>query len=338
MPLISVLIPCYNAQDTVGEALQSLARQTCMDFEVILLDDGSQDGTLSVLERWSAMDSRFKVISKSHGGIISALNHGLRYCRGQFIARMDSDDRCMPNRFAQQLAYLESNRDVALVSCRVQPFPAEDVRDGFRIYLEWMNSLVSDMDIRREIFIESPFAHPSVLIRREWLDQMGGYEEHGWPEDYDLWMRMFLAGARFARLPDVLLEWREHRARLTRVDSRYSLENFLRLKAHYLMQGPIKNRDAVILWGAGMTGRRLSKHLARQGAPLAAFIDIDPEKIGGTRRGLPIFPPVLLADLWRSYNHPVILAAVGARGARTLIRQRLSAMQLVEGVDWWCVA
>jgi FlaA1/EpsC-like NDP-sugar epimerase len=119
---------------------------------------------------------------------------------------------------------------------------------------------------------------------------------------------------------------------------RYSLENFLRAKAHYLARGPLFGRDAVIIWGAGMIGRRLSKHLLSEKLPLVAFIDIDPVKIGRTRRGRPIHSPDALPELWRQSTHPALLAAVGARGARHLIRQRLNEIGLREGVDWWGAA
>ena len=94
----------------------------------------------------------------------------------------------------------------------------------------------------------------------------------------------------------------------------------------------------MLVWGAGMIGRRLSKHLLRQGAPLTAFIDIDPGKIGRTRRGLPILSPSNLPDWWHASTNPVVLAAVGARGARKLIRQQLTQFSLQEGRDWWGVA
>jgi hypothetical protein len=168
--------------------------------------------------------------------------------------------------------------------------------------------------------------------------EVGAYQEHGWPEDYDLWLRLYLAGARFAKLPEVLLEWREHEERLTRQDSRYSLENFLRVKAHYLVRGPLYGRESVLVWGAGMVGRRLSKHLLREGAPLSAFVDVDPNKIGRTRRGVPIISPEGLLDWWQGSPKPVVLAAVGARGARQLIRQHLTTYGLQEGADWWGVA
>jgi len=338
MPAISVLLPCYNAAETLPEALDSLANQTLGDFEIVAIDDGSVDETPEMLRTWAVHDPRLRVISRPHRGIVAALNAGLAECRAALVARMDADDRAHPARLERQLAFMESHPQVAVAGCLVRAYPPEQVRQGFAVYLEWQNSLVSDEDIRREIFVESPLAHPSVVFRRQAVEQAGGYQDHGWAEDYDLWLRLYLSGARFAKVPEVLLDWRERADRLTRADPRYSLENFLRAKAHYLSLGPLAEREAVIVWGAGMMGRRLSKHLARHGLPLVAFVDVDPRKIGRTRRGLPVLPPEALPDCWRSYARPALLAAVGARGARGLIRARLDRLGLREGQDWWSAA
>lgn len=339
MPAISVLMPCYNAADTIEEALASLADQTLDDYELIAVDDGSSDQTLDILHKWAGRDRHIQILSQPHSGILDALNNGLCMCQAPYVARMDTDDRSHPERLALQVNYLDDHPQTDVVGSLVAGFPDRQVRRGFQIYIEWLNTLVSAESIRREIFIESPFAHPSVAYRRETVEREGGYEEHGWPEDYDLWLRLYIVGAQFAKIPRVLLEWREHPGRLTRTDSRYSLENFIRAKAYYLARGPLVGRDAVVIWGAGMAGRRLSKHLLRQGCPLEAFIDVDPEKVGRTRRGRPIFAPQDLPALWNHYTNPIMLAAVRARGARTIIRTRLvDEFGLVEGQDWWGVA
>jgi glycosyltransferase involved in cell wall biosynthesis len=338
MPSVSVLLPCFNCAGTLSEALDSLERQTLEDYEVIAVDDGSSDGSLEILRAWERKDQRWRVLRQPHQGIIQALNAGLRECKATYVARMDADDRARPHRLERQVEYLRTHPETAVVSCLVEAFPPEEVRQGFRVYLGWLNSLVTDEDIRKQIFVESPLPHPSVTFRKDWVERSGRYEEHGWPEDYDLWLRLYLRGARFAKVPEVLLEWRESPTRLTRTDGRYSLENFLRAKAHYLVRGPLDGKEAVLIWGAGMVGRRLSKHLEREGARLAAFVDIDPRKIGRTRRGLPIISPEELPGWWQSHPGPVVLAAVGARGARALIRERLEAMGLREGQDWWSAA
>jgi len=338
MTAVSIMIPCYNAAETLDETLETLVLQTLTDFEVIAVDDGSTDSTLRVLQAWAAKDRRFHVLSQPHGGVIAAANAGMEACTAPYIARMDADDLAYPERLALQSAYLDEHPEVAVVSSLVEAFPDSDVRDGYRIYVQWLNSLVTDKDIRREMFVESPLANPSVMVRKTWIEKMGGYQEQGWAEDYDLWLRMYLAGAVFAKIPKVLLAWRDHPQRITRTDSRYSLENFLRAKAYYLARGPLVDRDALIIWGAGMMGRRMGKQLQYQGVPLVVFVDIDPKKIGRTRRGVPVIAPEELRDWWLRYENPAILAAVGARKARGLIRARLDAFGFVEGQDWWAAA
>jgi glycosyltransferase involved in cell wall biosynthesis len=331
-------MPCFNAEATVADALASLLQQTLPDFELILVDDGSTDHSTDILNHFANLDHRIHILSLPHQGILGALNAGLRKCQAPLIARMDADDLSHPERLQEQVNYLGKHPEIAVVSCLVEGFPTERLQQGFRFYIDWLNSLVTDEDIRREIFVESPLVHPSVMIRHTWLERVGGYEEHNWPEDYDLWLRLYLLGARFAKVPLHLFQWRDDPHRLTRVDPRYSLENFLRAKTLYLARGPLVGRDAVILWGAGMMGRHLSRHLQTQDIPLVAFIDIDPRKIGRTRRMLPILSPNELPSVWKRYHSPALLTAVGTRGARPLIRKKLIQLGLCEGLDWWHVA
>jgi glycosyltransferase involved in cell wall biosynthesis len=338
MPEVSVLMPCYNAAETLSETMESLLEQSHPDFEIIIVDDGSTDQSSEILKKYSRTDARVKYFFREHLGIIPALNYGLQQCSGQLIARMDTDDICLPTRLEKQAQYLTENNNVDLVASLIEGFPKEDIRGGFHVYIDWLNSLVSDDQIKREIFVESPFAHPSVMFRKQAIDRLGGYQEHGWAEDYDLWLRMVQAEMNFAKIPEMLLRWRDHPPRLTRTDSRYSLTNFLRAKAHYLIKGPLVGRDAVIIWGAGMMGKRLSKQLLERGAPLVAFIEVDQAKIGRERRGVEIFGTPELKSIWARYDNPIVLTAVGARGARVLIRVELNANGLIEGRDWFAAA
>ena len=335
---VSVLLPVYNASKTVRAAIESIQNQTFTNFEVIVVDDGSVDDTPSILMELAQADARIHIISCNHHGIVDALNKGLSFCHAPLVARMDADDFAEPERLALQVAFLEAHPDIDVVGSRVRGFPEEEVREGFQIYLKWLNSLITDEEIRREIFIESPLPHPSVMFRKEVILAVGGYQDHGWAEDYDLWLRLYIAGKKFGKRKEVLLAWREHSDRLTRRDPRYSLENFLRAKAFYLALGPLSDRDAVFIWGAGMIGRRLSKHLVRNGVPLKMFVDVDQGKIGKTLRGFPIDSYLEIPTIWNRYQNPVLLAAVGAREARQKIRNHLVALGLQEGIDWWGVA
>ena len=338
MPAVSVLMPCYNVAETLAEALESLAAQTLVDFEIVAVDDGSDDATPALLQAWARRDSRLRLLSLPHGGIIPGLNAGLAACRAEYVARMDADDRCHPQRLELQAAYLDAHPEVTLAACRVRGFPPETLRPGGQKYLAWLNSLLSGEDILRELYVESPFAHPSVLFRRSAVLQAGGYQDHGWAEDYDLWLRLAQAGAQFAKLPQVLFDWRDHAQRLTHRDERYTLENFRRARAHYLLRGPLAGRDALILWGAGRQGRRLGRLLLQFGAPLVAYIDIDPDKIGNTRHARPILPPEELLPCWGRYRNPVLLVTVGVHGALQIVRKRLNGFGLLEGRDWWGAA
>jgi glycosyltransferase involved in cell wall biosynthesis len=335
-PNVSVLLPVRGAENFLDVCIASLERQTLRDFEVVAVDDGSTDRSAEILDAWARRDSRVRVIHQPATGLVASLNTGLELCTAPFVARMDADDVSHPLRFELQARALEKEPDLGVISCRVRHFPWHSVGQGFRIYEGWLNSLVTPEEIERERFVESPVAHPSAMLRREVAERSGGYRDLGWPEDYEFWLRLLEAGVRVGKLDPYLYFWREHGERLTRRDSRYSVENFLRCKAHYLLRGPLAKCHRVVLWGAGQTGRRLSKHLLRGGAPVAAFVDIDPDKVGRTLRGKPIVDsedlPALLGD------GTVVLAAVASRGARALIREQLDALGLAEGRDYWCVA
>jgi len=333
---VSVLLPVRDAGPYLEECIASLERQTLAGFEVVAVDDGSADGSGDALDEWAARDERVGVVHQPPSGLVAALNAGLERCRAPLVARMDGDDICHPRRFELQAKALAERSDVGVVSCLVRHFPRHEVGEGFRIYEGWLNSLVTPEAIARERFVESPVAHPSAMVRREVLEAAGGYRDFGGPEDYDLWLRLLERGVEIAKIERYLYFWREHGDRLTRVDGRYSVENFLRCKARYLLSGPLNGVRRVVVWGAGQTGRRLSKHLLRGGAPLEYFVDIDPEKIGRSLRGVPIIGVGELPGLLGEGT--VVLAAVASRGARALIRGQLDAMGLVEGNRYWCVA
>ncbi|MDH7570179.1 MAG: glycosyl transferase, partial [Armatimonadota bacterium] len=201
-------------------------------------------------------------------------------------------------------------------------------------YEEWLNSLVTHEEICRDLFVESPFAHPSVTFRKELVLNAGGYQDHGWAEDYDLWLRLALAGTRFAKVPEVLHYWRDRPDRLTRTADEYSFRNFRRLKIHYLRQGFLQTRHEVMVWGAGRGGKAWAADLEAAGLSIVAHIDVDPKKIGRTRRGRPVLAP----DELPSPGGPPVLVTVGVKGARALIRRELDARGYVEGRDYVCVA
>jgi glycosyltransferase involved in cell wall biosynthesis len=335
-PLVSVLLPVRDAGPHLAGCIASLEHQSLSDFEVVAVDDGSVDGSGGALDAWARRDPRVAVLHRPAEGLVAALDAGLARCRAPLVARMDADDVCHPRRLELQAGLLAAQPEIGVASCLVRHVPWSGVGEGFRVYEAWLNSLTTPAAIARERFVESPVAHPSAVVRRELYEGCGGYRDFDGPEDYDLWLRLLEAGVQIAKVERHLYFWREHGDRLTRTDGRYSVENFLRVKARYLFSGPLAGAVPAVVWGAGQTGRRLSKHLLRGGAAIRAFVDIDPAKIGRSLRGRPVVGPGELASLLA--GGAVVLAAVASRGARAIIRDHLSGLGLVEGEGYWCVA
>ena len=333
-PKVSVLIPVYNGESTIESAVESILRQSFHDFEIVIVNDGSIDSTPSILDFLSKRDKRINIIHTPQQGIISALNTGIAVCQADLIARMDADDISHPRRLALQFDLMRNHPEVSVCSSLVRMFPRKDLLGGLVKYEEWLSSLITPDDIARDMLVESPVAHPSVMLRKSELIKIGGYQERGWPEDYDLWLRYHAAGKRFAKVPQTLLFWRQAEGRLTFTDSRYSVENFLRAKAHYLAL-MLKDSDRpIVLWGAGKTGRRICKHLIREGLSLEAIVDIDVSKIGHSMRGIPIVG----MDYLENKRNIFVIQAVGSRRARELIREQLKVYGYIELQDFICAA
>ena len=223
---------------------------------------------------------------------------------------------------------------VAAVGTRVEAFATDgDVGYGMRRYVAWQNGLVTPDDHARQLFVESPLCHPSVVLRRRALDLVGGFRDGPFPEDYDLWLRLDAAGFGLAKVPEVLLRWRHRAGRATFGDARYGLDRFFGTKAAFLAPKLARLGRPVAVWGAGKTGKRTARALEAHGVRASLFVDIDPRKLGGVARRAPIDDP---AAVLRG-RHSVVVA-VGAEGARDVVRARLDARGFVEGADYFCAA
>ena len=332
-PAISILMPVRNEARFLAAALRSLSAQTLGDWELVAVDDGSTDDTPQILARAARLDPRIRVLSCSGQGLVPALNTGLAACRAPLVARMDGDDIAHPARLAEQAAFLSSHASVGLVACSFRHFPRHLVGMGMAGYEKWQNRLLTHETIMADLFVESPFVHPSTMFRRSCVEAVGGYRDMGWAEDYDLWLRLAAAGTRFARLPGTLFFWRERPERATRTSPAYALEAMRRCKLHHLQHGFLKGEREVVLAGAGLEGRAWYRMLREAGVRVTSWVDIDPRKVGRMLHGA----PVLATDQIR-YQGVKMLMTVGARGARSVVRQSSLEAGFVEGVSAVCVA
>jgi glycosyltransferase involved in cell wall biosynthesis len=325
-------MPLRNEERHLRAALASLFRQSLREWELVAVDDGSTDGTAEILARAARTDSRLRLLRRPAEGLVPSLNAGLASCRAPLVARMDGDDVCHPRRLELQLRLMDKMPGISLAACAVRHFPRPGLQGGMRAYERWQNTLLDHESIRRDLFVESPFAHPSVVFRKEAVGGVGGYRDRGWAEDYDLWLRMAASGARFARLPQTLLYWRDRPERLTRTGAHCTLEAFRACKAHHLKRGFLQSVEEVTLWGAGIEGKAWCKALKEEGIQVGRWVEIDPRKIGQKIHGAPV---IAIEELRPGMGKTLI--TVGARGARRQVRAWAKKAGLVEGEDFVCV-
>jgi glycosyltransferase involved in cell wall biosynthesis len=330
----SILLPVRDAAGTLALALRSIARQSEPAFEVVIVDDGSRDGSLEVARAFAAADARFRVIATPPRGLVPALVTGIAEARAPIVVRMDADDVMHRRRLADQLGLLDGDASLTAVGCRVRLFPRATLSDGIRAYERWLNAITSPEDVAREAFIECPIAHPTLAIRRDTLAQHG-YRAMGWPEDYDLVLRLLRAGCRLACVPARRLFWRDHPGRLSRNDDAYATAAFTSCRAHHLARSFLRDVDRYVLWGFGDTGKQLCRALEAEGKRPHAIVELHPGRIGQRIRGAPVIAP---HDLPAHRDGLPILASVAGAEPRRQIREALNAMGYGETRDFVCCA
>ena len=332
-PRVSVLLPARDAGPTLAASLRSVQRQTEARFECVVVDDGSNDGSADLVRAFAARDARFRLVSRPRAGLVAALEAGLAECRGAVVARMDADDVMARDRLALQLDLLDARPDLDAVGGHVRIFPRAGLSEGLREYERWLNGIRTTGDVRREAFVECPVAHPTLAIRTGTLRSLG-YRTMGWPEDYDLVLRLLESHGSIGMVPRRLLAWRDHPGRLTRSGPEYRIDRFPRCKAAFLVRGFLAASERYILWGYGHTGRAIRRALLEHGREPSHVVELHPGRLGNSIHGAPVVPPEAIPDLPRS----PLLASVAGAVARSRIRAALREMGYLELEDFVCVA
>ena len=347
LPAVSIVMPVRDAQATLRDCLHSIRAQTETSWELVAVDDGSLDGTRALLAEFADRDARIHIEDSPGPGIVAALNRGLSLARAPIVARMDSDDWMDPRRLACQLRYLADHPEIDLVASRVCGFPLARCSDGLQEYLRWQNACLTPEDMRGEIYVEAPVTHGSVAFRAHAVHELGGYREGPFPEDYDLWLRFVRSGRQMAKMPELLFHWRQHEGSHSRRDARYARAAFDRLRGDFLATDPrLSGARSLVFWGAGRRTRKRSERVrARCGQP-AAWIDIDPRKIGNRLQGISVFGPEWLAKTSaqtsaktsdKTSERPFVLVWVANHGARDAIGSSLRSMGYARGLDYLMV-
>lgn len=210
-PIISVIMPVYNSLRYLKDAVESILQQSFKNFEFLIFDDGSTDGSREKLMLYAAADSRIRLFLRDHGGHTRLLNEGINYSQGEFIARMDSDDIAMPSRFETQIDYLGKHPDCVAVGSEVLIIDP----DGSPIGIKGQDTEHEAIDQTHLNGRGGAVIHPSAMFRKDALQQIGGYKPELEPaEDFDLFLRLAEVG-KLANVPQVLMKYRQHFQRTT---------------------------------------------------------------------------------------------------------------------------
>ena len=243
VPKITVLMPAYNAGKYIGAAIESVLQQTFTDFELLIVNDGSTDDTVEVINAFN--DPRIVVIYQDNKGVAQALNYGLKYARAPFIARFDADDICYPERLQQQYDFMIANPGYSIIGS------AADYIDMEGLYLfTHKPPAFSNEEIQQLKYSVCPFIHSCVFYKKDVVISKGGYNEHAYTfEDHFLWVNI-LKDQKACNLPQSLIKVRLNPESIT-IDEKWRPRKFREIKYSTLKNRTIGIKEGSLLAGIG---------------------------------------------------------------------------------------
>lgn len=221
--LISVIMPVYNGDKYLEEAIESILNQTFKNFEFIIINDGSKDGSLEIIQKYASLDERIIVVSRENKGLIATLNEGIDIAKGKYLARMDQDDISLAERFEEQINFMEKNLEIGVCGSWIEVFGEDRKTSIWKI-------TYNDLDLRVRLLFSVPFAHPSVMMRKQLINKCGlrYKEQYKNAEDYKFWLD-FSKCTKFWNIQKPLLKYRYLETSVSRVadnakhDERYKI-------------------------------------------------------------------------------------------------------------------
>lgn len=316
MPKISVIMPIYNSEKYIRQAANSVINQTFQDFELLAIyDSGTVDKSIEILNEYASFDNRIIPIDmKENKGMVKALNYGIKIAKGDYIARMDSDDISLPNRFEEQLKVLEST-DISILGTAVEAFGDISGKDKVTLensFLKDINKLSKD-DVEKTIFSECIVAHPTVMMKKSIFRTLSGYDENfKEAEDYDLWFRALKDGYKFGSICKKMLKYRVHsESKGKQAGSIIEYNIFAKLRYLDLLDYK-KDKLKYLIWGASNGGKITHETLNNKliNGEMLGFID---KYKSGYFNDIKIYDPVQIKDL--NFDYIFIATTPGKKDA-----------------------
>ena len=234
-PLVTVLMPAYNAEKYIAAAITSVLQQTFTNFELLIINDGSYDGTAAIINSFT--DNRIRLINQTNQGVAAALNIGLLNARAELIARFDADDLCTANRLQLQYDFLAANQDYIIVGADADYINNDDEY----IFTGRLPAYINE-DIQQLNYARCPFIHSAVMYRKKYILEAGGYNIHAHAfEDHLLWSKI-IRHNKTHNLPETLIKVRLNPASVS-IDEKWRTKRFLEIKYKSIRQGDISEDD-----------------------------------------------------------------------------------------------
>lgn len=329
-PLVSVILPFYNAESTLLRAMESIGRQSYSNFECILVNNNSSDKGPMLANDFCLRDSRFRMLNESRQGVVYASNAGCASAKGEFMARMDADDAAFADRLKLQAEYLVQHPETDAVGGLVEYKAHREGTDGFARYVDWVNSLVDYPQIMANRFAESPIVNPTAMWRASSALKYGMYRNGDFPEDYEMWLRWLHEGAIINKVNKSVLYWHDSDQRLTRTNEIYSDRAFYKIKTRYLalqLKRSQQAKENIWIWGASKISRKFVTMLEEEQISIQGYID--------TKTSRQLDKPVLHYSNIDLSQQKIILVYMKHLDLKKEIRNYLQEKNYTEGENFF---
>lgn len=330
-PLISIIMAVRNNEPYMHTCLDSILAQEYVQWELIAVNDGSEDRTSEILHAYASRDARIRVIDKEHSSLLPTLRAGYAQAKGTLVHRMDSDDRMPLYKLRVMVEEWRKHGKGTLVTGGTQHFVEDgEIGDGFRRYDEWLCEVARTNAHLEQIYRECVIPSSCWLMHREDFDRAGAFNSDVFPEDYDLTFRLYKSGIRIVGLPMVFHFWRDRSDRISRTWEVYKDNRYYGLKVERFLDIDYDPQRPLVIWGAGKNGKDLVKTFQDAGVQPAWVCD-NVRKVGKDIYGI----RMQHIDDLPSLASPQILIAVASPDDQVLIKEALRQMGKEPIKDYW---
>ncbi|MBU2511914.1 glycosyltransferase family 2 protein [bacterium] len=303
--MISILVPAKDAGLYIEVCILSVIKQTCPDWELIIVDDHSTDNTTEIIEKYKQSDQRINWVTNAGNGILPALRLAQRHISGEYVTRMDADDLMPENKLKTLLSILQSSPSKSVATGKVQYFSDQPISAGYLKYQNWLNGVIDRESFFAEIYRECTLASPNWMMHADEFFSIGGYDSMHYPEDYDMVFQLRDHGFNIIGTKNITHLWREHPNRASRTLKAYQQDAFFELKLNHFLKFEKTSHSSLVLWGTARKGKLVAKKLLDNHQPFT-WMDWQNNKYDGGIYGEIIHP----LDRFYELENPLVINTV----------------------------